>query len=146
MVELRLVRILFDSRAHVRRPIRARALALHKGGAAANAAKGSVNQMSKAIVDMRNALEVMFEPMDSIEKRFPGKKGIVLLSAVQQVYRDQSHAGVMIPYYDEAGNRNFVRHELNMRVQKSVEQSYVQTVMTQGCIPGVRLHGTVQFF
>ncbi len=117
---------------------------MHKGGAAASSS--SVNQMSKAILDMRNALEVMYEPMDSIEKRFPGKKGIVLLNAVQQVYRDKNHAGVTIPFYDEAGNKNFVRRELNMRVQKSVEQRDVHTVMTQGCIPGVRLHGTVQFF
>ncbi len=47
--------------------------------------------------------------------------------------------GITIPFFDpETGARNFMRHELNMRVQKKVEQRCIGSVMTQGCIPGVR--------
>ena len=97
--------------------------------------------MGQAIRDMQNAMAVMYEPMESIEKRFPGKKGIVLLDAVQAVYRNKDHVGATITFYDEHGNRNFMRHELNHRVQKSVETRYANLVMTLGCIPGVRIVG-----
>jgi hypothetical protein len=36
-------------------------------------------------VNPEAALDVMYEPMETIEKRFPGKKGLVLLDAVQKV-------------------------------------------------------------
>ncbi len=62
----------------------------------------------------------------------------MLLDAVQKVYRDKKPVSLTMPFFDEHGVKNFVRHELNMRVQKSVEQRYVTSVMADGCIPGVR--------
>ena len=97
------------------------------------------DDMSMALHTMAQAMEVMYQPMPSVEMRFPGKKGLVLLDAIQEVYRLKNAAGITIPWFDpKTGARSFVRHEFNQRVQKKVEQRYVQSVIAKGCVPGVR--------
>ncbi|CAK0825346.1 unnamed protein product, partial [Prorocentrum cordatum] len=79
----------------------------------------------------------MFNSLRHISERFPNMHGNELQ---HRVFRDYviSQQDVTLRLIDEQGEETLTRHRVNKRDHQAVREQYVQNVLTQGVVVGVR--------
>eukprot|EP00969_Alexandrium_andersonii_P259015 11452528-Alexandrium_andersonii.AAC.1 len=81
-------------------------------------------------------LDAMFRPMPSIQKRYPGLEGKVLLDKIVRTYG--VHNDITLPFFDKHEHRALFRHPRNQRLQTLVETNYKNSILDKGIMQGVR--------
>ena len=66
------------------------------------------------------SVEVLYGQYDSVEQRFPGTKGKVLMDLIWQCYVVQQNAN--LKFFDDTGKPLLTRHHLNKRWQACLDE------------------------
>ena len=88
--------------------------------------------------DLLTALDKAWAPLlpgQTIHDRLGVSTGILMQLNIDSVYEDASMRGRTVAYFDDAGIPTLSRHAVNDRVQESVIEGYVTTLMAEGLGP-----------
>ena len=88
--------------------------------------------------DLLSALDKAWAPLlpgQTIHDRLGNADGILMQLNIDSVYEDSSMRGKTVAYFDDAVSPTLSRHAVNDRVQESVIEGYVTTLMNEGLGP-----------